>query len=194
MGEDIRGEGETRPLRADAQRNRERILQVAFEAFAAEGLSVPVREITRRAGVSTGTFSRHFPTKESLFEAIVLSRARWLADQAVRLAGADDPGAAFFEFFDLVVAEGAANRGMAEALVGSGYDLDSATEREGFDLTSQISGLLARAQRAGVIRADADAADVKALITGCLARTPTAADSAARARMAAIAAQGLRAL
>lgn len=187
------GASETvRPLRADAQRNRERILRVAFEAFATEGLSVPVREITRRAGVSTGTFSRHFPTKEALFEAIVLSRARWLAAQAARLARADDPGAAFFEYFDLVVAEGAANRAMAEVLAGSGYDVDSATAREGFDLTSQLSGLLGRAQRAGAVRADADAADVKALITGCLARTPTAADPAARARMTAIAARGLR--
>jgi AcrR family transcriptional regulator len=182
----------TRPQRADAQRNRERILQVAFEAFASEGLSVPVREITRRAGVSTGTFSRHFPTKTALFEAIVLSRARWLAEQATELSRAADPGAAFFEYFNLVVEEGAANRGMAEALAGAGYDLDSATAQEGFDLTSAISELLARAQRAGAVRADTDAADVKALIMGCLARTPTAADPAARARMAEIAARGLR--
>ena len=103
-----------------------------------------------------------------------------------------DPGAAFFEFFDLVVEEGAANRGMAEALAGAGYDLDSATTQEGLDLTSAISELLARAQRAGAVRGDADAADVKALITGCLARTPTAADPAARVRMAKITAQGLR--
>jgi AcrR family transcriptional regulator len=185
---------EARPLRADARRNRERILQVAFEAFAAQGLSVPVREITRRAGVSTGTFSRHFPTKEALFEAIVLGRARWLAGQAARLSSAADPGAAFFEFFGLVVEEGAANRGMAEALVGAGYDMDAATAREGFDLTSELAGLLARAQRAGAVRADADTADVKALITGCLARTPTVADPAARGRMTQIAAQGLRPL
>jgi hypothetical protein len=65
---------------------------------------------------------------------------------------------------------------MAEALAGAGYDLDSATTQEGLDLTSAISVLLARAQRAGAVREDADAADVKALITGCLARTPTAAD------------------
>ena len=184
----------TRALRADAQRNRERILQVAFEVFASEGLSVPVREITRRAGVSTGTFSRHFPTKEARFEAIVLSRARWLGEQAARLAGSRDPGAAFFEFFDLVVEEGAANRGMAEALAGAGYDLDSSTAREGFELTSAISELLARAQGTGAVREDVDAADVKALITGCLARTPTPADPAARLRMTRIAAQGLRAL
>ena len=69
---------------ADARRNRERILKVAFDAFAAEGLSVPVQEIARRAEVGMGTVSRHFPTKESLFEAVVLP---------VPATAQDDPGA-----------------------------------------------------------------------------------------------------
>ncbi|MGD0561235.1 MAG: helix-turn-helix domain-containing protein, partial [Streptosporangiaceae bacterium] len=90
-------------LRADARRNRARILEVAFEAFAAEGLSVPVQEIARRAGVGTGTVSRHFPTKESLFEAILLARTAHLADQAARLTRDADAGTAFFEFFSLVI-------------------------------------------------------------------------------------------
>jgi AcrR family transcriptional regulator len=178
----------SRPLRADAQRNRERILQVAFAAFAAEGLSVSVHEIARRAGVGTGTVSRHFPTKESLFEAIVRSRAEWLAAQAAGLAGSADPGAAFFEFFDLFVEEGAVNRGMAEALAEAGF----ATRSGGLDLMSALNDLLLSAQRAGAVRGDADVDDVKALIMGCLARTPTGADPAARTRMTQIAAQGLR--
>jgi AcrR family transcriptional regulator len=53
-------------MRSDAQRNRKRVLEAAMETFAAEGLSVPVAEIARRAGVGTGTVSRHFRTKESL--------------------------------------------------------------------------------------------------------------------------------
>jgi AcrR family transcriptional regulator len=181
---------DARPLRADAQRNRARILQAAFEAFASEGLGVSVHEIARRAGVGTGTVSRHFPTKESLYEAVVLSRAGWLTEQAARLACSDDPGAAFFEFFALVVAEGAANRGMADALAGACFDLDAATRREGFDVTRALGDLLARAQRAGAVRSDADAADVKAVITGCLARTPLE-DPAAQDRMISIATQGL---
>ena len=56
-----------RPLRADAARNRARVLEVAYETFAAEGLSVPIDEIARRAGVGAGTVYRHFPTKEDLF-------------------------------------------------------------------------------------------------------------------------------
>jgi AcrR family transcriptional regulator len=180
---------EARPLRADARRNRARILEVAFEAFASDGLSVPVQEIARRAGVGTGTVSRHFRTKESLFEAILLSRAGQLVNEAARLARSDDPGAAFFEFFSLVIAEGTANLGLAEALAGAGFDFEN---RGGLDVMGALNDLLVRAQRAGAVRADVDAMDVKALITGCLARAPRTADLATRDRMISIARQGLR--
>ncbi|MGH3293156.1 MAG: TetR/AcrR family transcriptional regulator [Trebonia sp.] len=181
-----------RPMRADARRNRERILEVAFETFAAEGLSVPVQEIARRAGVGTGTVSRHFPTKESLFEAVVLNRAAGLAEQAARLARHDDPGAAFFEYFALLIGEGAANLGMAEALMGAGYDLDEVCLRDGIDLKGALNDLLVRAQQAGAIRPDVNGDDVKALMTSCLTRTPTPGDPAARDRMIEIATAGLR--
>lgn len=180
-----------RPLRADARRNRARILEVAVEAFAADGLSVPVQEIARRAGVGTGTVSRHFPTKEALFEAILLGRAGQLVDEAARLARSDDPGAAFFEFFTLVIAEGTANLGMAEALAGA-VDLETSTKRGGSDVLGALNDLLVRAQQTGAVRADVDAMDVKALISGCLARAPRTTDSAARDRMISIARQGLR--
>jgi AcrR family transcriptional regulator len=112
-----------RPMRADARRNRERVLEVAIAAFAAEGLSVPIHEIARRAGVGTGTVSRHFPTKESLFEAIVLTRIEQHVARARALAAAEDPGAAFFSFFTFLVEEGATDRGLADALVGAGFDI-----------------------------------------------------------------------
>jgi AcrR family transcriptional regulator len=181
-----------RPLRADARRNRALILEAAFEAFASDGLSVPVHEIARRAGVGTGTVSRHFPTKESLFEAILHSRAERLVDEAARLARSNDPGAAFFEFFSLVIAEGAANLGLAEALAGAGFDLESNAKRRGLDVMGALNDLLARAKRAGAVRADVDAMDVKALISCCLARSQGTADLAARDRMINITRQGLR--
>jgi AcrR family transcriptional regulator len=184
--------GTGRAMRADARRNRERILEVAFETFATEGLSAPVQEIARRAGVGTGTVSRHFPTKESLFEAVILNRAAGLAEQAARLAQADDAGTAFFEYFDVLIAEGAANLGVAEALMGAGYDLDAACLSEGVDLTGALNTLLTRAQRAGAVRADVNFDDVKALLTSCLSRIPTPADPGARDRMVAIATAGLR--
>ena len=69
-----------RPLRADAARNRARVLEIAYETFAAEGLGVPIDEIARRAGVGAGTVYRHFPTKEDLYRAVVEDRIRRITD------------------------------------------------------------------------------------------------------------------
>jgi AcrR family transcriptional regulator len=185
--------GSGRPLRADARRNRTRVLEVAFQAFAAEGLSVSVHEIARRAGVGAGTVSRHFPTKEALFQAVLLSRVDWLMAQARRLDPAADPGPAFFEFFSVLVEEGAANRGMADALAGAGYDVEAAASSGDRDVMGALGCLLTRAQQAGAVRDDIEIADLKALIEGCLARERHATDPAARQRMVAVACDGLRA-
>jgi AcrR family transcriptional regulator len=146
------------------------VLEVAAEVFATEGLSVPVHEIARRAGVGTGTVSRHFPTKEDLFAAILLDRMAELTEQADTLARTREPGPAFFEFFAVLVREGATHRGMAEALAGAGYDLDEVGARSGFDVSGRLRDLLTRAQRAGAVRPDVAYLDVKALMTGCMSR------------------------
>jgi AcrR family transcriptional regulator len=180
-----------RALRADARRNRARVLEVAAEVFATDGLSVPVHEIARRAGVGTGTVSRHFPTKQALFAAILLGRMEQLTGQADALAQGEDPGTAFCSFFATLVLAGAANRGLAEALAGAGYDLDAAAARAGYDLPGRLGDLLARAQRAGAVRDDVDYADVKALLAGCLAREG-GSDDAALDRVIAVVCEGLR--
>lgn len=181
----------SKSLRADAQRNRARILEVAAETFAAEGLSVSVHEIARRAGVGTGTVSRHFPTKESLFEAIMLSRMEQLVQQADSPADGEEPGEAFFAFFSFMVEESATNRGLVDALAGSGFDFQSVAAERRYDVMGAWRNLLQRAQRAGAIREDVDIADVKALLTGCVDRERGAADPIARARMLAIVRAGL---
>jgi AcrR family transcriptional regulator len=174
----------TRPMRADARRNRARVLDAALAAFAREGLSVPVQEIARRAGVGTGTVSRHFPTKESLFAAVLQSRVDFLVGQAEELSSSSDPAAAFFRFFELVIEEGAANLGLAEAMSGAGLDLSGFSA----EIFSAERTLLRRAQDAGAVRPDLDHADVKAMITGCLTR---ADDPAARARLIAVMCAGM---
>jgi AcrR family transcriptional regulator len=178
-------------MRADAERNRKRVVEAAVAAFATDGLSVPVAEIARRAGVGTGTVSRHFPTKESLVEAIVLERVREIVDQAKQLAVTRDPGSAFFEFFGYMVEQAAANRGLAEALGGGGFDVEATAARTGYDLDGVERALLLGAQKAGAVRPDATIADVKALIVGCLVRERSDADPEARRRMIAIACAGL---
>jgi AcrR family transcriptional regulator len=185
--------GAGRAVRADARRNRARVLEVAIEAFATEGLSLPVHEIARRAGVGTGTVSRHFPTKESLFEAIVFSFAERLVEQARQLAATEDPGTAFFGFFSAMVGEGAANRALADALAGAGFDVEAAASRAEHDVMGALRDLLARAQQAGAVRGDVDVADVKALMVGCLARERPGGDAHARDRMLAVVCEGLRA-
>jgi AcrR family transcriptional regulator len=182
----------SRTPRADARRNRARVLAVATEVFATDGLKVPVQEIARRAGVGTGTVSRHFPTKQDLFAAILLSRIEELTGQADALAEGEDPGTAFSSFFAILVHAGAANRGLAEALAGAGYDLEDAAARAGYDLPGRLRDLLARAQQAGAVRPDVDYADVKALLAGCVARDRSNSDPAALDRIIAVVYQGLR--
>ena len=89
----------TRPLRADAARNRARVLEVAYETFAAEGLAVPIDEIARRAGVGAGTVYRHFPTKEDLFRAVVDDRIRGIITWGRALLDDGAPGFAIKRVF-----------------------------------------------------------------------------------------------
>lgn len=176
--------------RSDAQRNRARVLDAAIAAFAEAGLAVPVHEIARRAGVGTGTVSRHFRTKDELYRAIVLDRVERLVGRGRELATAADPGRAFFEFFALWVREAAVNRGLAQALSGVGYDMEAAALSAGLDVNGTFQMLLTAAQRAGAVRADADAADARALVSCCLTRRHQ--DPEARERIIRIASDGLR--
>lgn len=184
--------GAARPMRADARRNRARVLDVAFQAFAEDGLSVPVHEIARRAGVGTGTVSRHFPTKESLFEAIVHRRVERLLDRARALAATQAPDAAFFGFFAVLAAEAAADRGLGQALARAGFDIGAAAPGAMGEVGAALGGMLGRAQQAGAVRDDVDTADVKALLLGCVARELSPADSGARQRVIDVVCEGLR--
>ena len=183
----------SRPLRADARRNRVRVLEAAVAAFAESGLSVPVHEIARRAGVGTGTVSRHFPTKEALFDAIVQDRIERLVDHARGLAEAEEPGAALFDFLSAVVEAGAVNRGLADALAGAGFDVEAAVSGAEDGLLGALRALLGRAQAAGAVRRDVEPSDVKALVVGCLARERHAVDAGARERLMSVVRAGLRA-
>jgi AcrR family transcriptional regulator len=179
-------------MRADAERNRARVLDVAAELFASQGLSVPVRDIARRAGVGTGTVSRHFPTKDALFTAIVLSRIERLIERGESLRATTKPGKAFFEFFGYMVTEGATNLGVGAALAGSGFDVQAVASGAQNDLMGMLAALLKDAQMAGAVRRDVDVADIKALIGGCIARQRQASDAAARDRVVTVVCDGLR--
>jgi AcrR family transcriptional regulator len=155
-----------RPLRADARRNRERVLKVAAEAFAREGLSVSLDEIARRAEVGAGTIHRHFPTKEALIGAVISSRLEALAAEGCALVDDAEPGRAFHAFFTRLVVEGAASHALAAGLAGTAVDIDAVVAAPVRSLLAALGSLLARAQQAGEVRKDLRASDLPALLAG----------------------------
>jgi AcrR family transcriptional regulator len=159
---------DARPLRADARHNRERLLDAARTAFAAEGLSVPLDEIARRAGVGPGTLYRHFPAKEALIEAVVHDRLRRLAAEGAALRESGEPGAAFFSFIDRLAAEAGPKRDLFDALASAGVEVGPAVTAAAEDLRAQIAHLLTQAQRAGAVRSDIGGAELTALLSGVL--------------------------
>ncbi|RSM84290.1 TetR/AcrR family transcriptional regulator [Kibdelosporangium aridum] len=158
-----------RPLRADARRNRARVLEVAQQVFETEGLAVPVDEVAKRAGVGIGTVYRHFPTKEALLEAILISRVEGLVADAQALADAPEPGPAFFGFVVRMVRNVVGNKALGEALASSGRDPVEVLGSAHTELRAAQDHLLARAQEAGAVRADVTGADLKAIIVGIIA-------------------------
>jgi AcrR family transcriptional regulator len=150
-------------LRADAVRNRARILEAAEVVFAAEGIEAPVDTIAEKAGVGVGTLYRHFPTKEKLCEAILLDRLAALTADARALADAADPAAAFFDFLHHFADEGAAKRDLIVAVMGAGvqFELSAAEVKE--ELREAVGVLLTRAQSVGAVRPDVTADAVLSL-------------------------------
>lgn len=153
-------------MRADARRNRARVLEAARLAFGAEGSNVSLDEIARRAGVGAGTVYRNFPTKEALFEAVVVDRLATLAAEARALAGVADPGPAFFTFVELLGREGARKRDVVEAFAGTGIDLKLGLAPAVEELAGALAAMLRRAQKAGAVRTDIDVDDVVAVVSG----------------------------
>ena len=108
---------ETRPLRADAERNRRRLLDAAEAMFSERGLDVGVAEIAARAGVGRGTLFRNFATKDDLIAAIVGERmARGDRPRSRSCSSADDPGQALFEFLAEIVGRQQTDRALFEAV------------------------------------------------------------------------------
>jgi AcrR family transcriptional regulator len=181
----------TRELRADAKRNRMKVLEIAQTVFAEEGLDVPIDEIARRAGLGVGTVYRHFPTKQALFEAIVADRIERIADHARELATAADPGAAFYGFVARLIEEGEAKRDFVDALAKTGVTVGSASSVFKRRFRDALAALIERAQKAGALRTDVDVEDVLALVAGTFAAIDRHRGKA-RDRLVAIVCDGLR--
>jgi AcrR family transcriptional regulator len=178
-----------RPLRADARRNRERVLTAAREVFAESGYGVPLDEIAARAGVGPGTVYRHFPTKEALFEAVAVARVRELVALASAGAEAPDPGAALDALLGRIAEEAVIKRDLPDALGGVGAAAVAVARTE---LHGVLDRLLDRARATGAVRAGIGAAELLALLKGLLQAVQDSADPELPVRLLAVVRDGLR--
>ncbi len=178
--------GSDRELRADARRNRERVLRTARELFATEGLGVSLDEIARRAGVGPGTVHRHFPAKEALYLAVATDMLEQLVAEAERLAATSDP-AALFTLLSAMMAAGVDNAAVKSALAAAEFDLRTAAPDVAADLTRHVAALLDRAHAAGAVRPDLTVDELMALVAGTLAAIRHADAETSRDRSAHIA-------
>jgi AcrR family transcriptional regulator len=181
-----------RPLRADARRNVDKVLRAAEEVFATEGLAVPIDEIARRAGVGVGTVYRHFPTKQALFQAVVMVRLKALVERAKVLSGAEDAGAALFAFVSELVEVAVEKRDLTDELVQEGLDDEVHAVVKG-ELQGAFDVLLQRAQEGGGVRDDICSADVTALVMGTCMVADRHAGHEATSRLIGVICDGLRA-
>ncbi|MGC4937953.1 TetR/AcrR family transcriptional regulator [Kribbella sp. DT2] len=179
-------------MRADARDNRERILTAAEQVFG-RSTAASTDDVAKLAGVGIATVFRHFPTKVELLEAVLTLRLQRLRDTARELAGASNPGTAFYEFFSQVVAEAGSKLAIAEALSAAGSAPGEQARQAGGEMRQAFGELLVKAQRSGAVRADAQFPEVYALLVGA-SRGATAAglDLEVRDRMLAILYDGLR--
>ena len=186
-------DGEPRPQRADAARNRERVLAAAEAVLARDGLSASMRAVAADAGVGLGTIYRNFPTQEALYQAIIVRRTRALVAEAAELAGAPDPGQAFFGYFTSVVEHAMRTKAIADLLARAGIDPKSGMAGVGDDMRHAVGALLARAQQAGAVRPDLHMPELMAILTAaCLAAEHSQWDAELRAKTLAIMFDGMR--
>jgi AcrR family transcriptional regulator len=156
-----------RPLRADARRNRERILESARSVFAECGAEAQIDDVARRAGVGVGTVYRHFPTKEALMVELVRQKFRLFADRAREaLEQNGEPFAALTDVMRRNAETAALDAATQQALAGAGEHIWVQAQVEQQELIALTEELIARARRAGTIRPDVRATDIGMLMCG----------------------------
>jgi AcrR family transcriptional regulator len=152
-----------RKPRADAQRNRERLVDAAKAAFAEAGADASLEEIARRAGVGIGTLYRHFPTRDAVLAAVYRREVQQMAEAAARLLTSEQPGEALHEWMRLFVDYILTKKVIAPALGGGAGEIHAAS---GLRIIDAITLLVDRARAAGDIRPDVDPNDILRALVG----------------------------
>jgi AcrR family transcriptional regulator len=179
----------TRPKRADARRNYEKVLTAAREAFAEGGESTALEEIARRAGVGIGTLYRHFPNRQALLEALYVGEVEQVCRSAAALEDAD-PWEALSGWFERLIGYIATKQALAHELLNY-LDRDAELFKVcRVSLFEAGEPLLTRAQEAGVVRPDVSIGEVIQMVMG-IAKIP-ATDPRQNQHILRVALDGLR--
>jgi AcrR family transcriptional regulator len=156
---------EPRAQRADAQRNRARLLDAARAVVTEQGTQASLREVARRADVGLGTLYRHFPTRDALLEALLREMYDELAERARTLEATRPPEPALREWLGEFLVGSTTYRGLGAAMVATLDDETSPLHASCSAMRAAAAGLLERAQTAGLVRADVDRTDLFALVS-----------------------------
>jgi AcrR family transcriptional regulator len=172
-------DGAIRPLRADAQRNVERLIAAARDAFAIHGPEASLDDIARRAGVGSGTLYRHFPTRVSLMEAVYRESVRSFCADGDRLLATESAADALIDWLRGFVGYVAQKRGLAAALTGD-QARSSGIFAEAHEMIAATgTALLERAKAAGAVRKDVSLMDLMRLVGAIAQAGETSSEGAA---------------
>jgi AcrR family transcriptional regulator len=185
-------EAASRPLRADAQRSLDALLEAAMAVFASSGVDAPVREIAARAGVGVGTVYRHFPQRSDLVAAVFRHEVDACADAARTLAAEHAPGEALARWLQRYVDFIAAKRGLATALHSGSPAFEPLPAYFRERLKPALRTLLGAAVAAGEVRADIEASDLLNAVANLSSSTAHGGGPEQARRMVALLVDGLR--
>jgi AcrR family transcriptional regulator len=192
QGEDAGREAAgARPVRADAKRNMDALLEAALAVFAASGVDAPVREIAEKAGVGVGTVYRHFPQRSDLIVAVFRREVDACADAAPALAAEHEPGEALARWMQRYAAFIATKRGLATALHSGNPAFDALPGYFRQRLESTLRTLLEAAAAAGEVRTDVVAEELLGAVASLCMHAHGQGPDHAR-RMVALLVDGLR--
>jgi AcrR family transcriptional regulator len=182
----------SRKLRADAVRNRERVLAAAKAVFSAGGADASLEAVARRAGVGIGTLYRHFPTRQDLLEAVFLDETNELRAHAEELASAPVPFDALISWLRLQMDFAARGRSMGAAIMAAKHVPGTRIYEANKAMHEAGAVLLQRAQAAGEIRPDVHMLDVIRLVYGIALVNERASDPDGANRMLDLVIAGIR--
>ncbi|MGP4051996.1 TetR/AcrR family transcriptional regulator [Streptomyces sp. 2A115] len=180
-------------MRADARRNRDRLIAEARAAFAEFGADASLEDVARRAGVGIGTLYRHFPNRHALLSAVFADAVNDLLSRSRALLDDPQPCTALVAWLRAIITHAGEYRGLSRALMSASHDEGSALARCSGPMRAAGSRLLARAQQAGAVRSEVSIGDLLQLTNAiALAAEETPDDPELADRLLTLTLRGLK--